>query len=570
MRYVDPSMRARLLTAQQTLYKNADPRAIVRLSRPTTALTNATFLERQIIDFANVTAVSVAVRHKMHGTDRLYIGYISGGEMRVISAQASPAMSQHVWIDEGERMPATACALAFDGTMPKNRYGKIEFVTEDKPWIFWISGGALYAKHNGVTETLATENATAVTAVRAMWSDVGGFDFGLCVFFILSGAIYYRQYIDGAWLDAVPVSFGPSVTWAEITATRTWDYRVALQCKDTTGAIYELYTEFMGVAKQNTEHIDILDISAVGELIKVHYIDTAADEHINIAAISASGALIYGLSSVAKSARNIADGTNWGALAEITFDHPLHDVAGNAPKFTLTDSAGTVFQGESIALSEDGLTLTVGFTDFNGAVGNVTIAYAGGTIQSPAVALADFTIAFTPQNLVPPVKDPATVTGITNADTSTIAISFTDAISCATLPALASAITVTGSEYDYVPGGTIAAKQYAVSAASITGNTLTLTLANRMRAPVGNVTVAYNGTGGLTSPGGQVVAFADPFVPTIPAPLNNPNDPEHINIANITASGALTKINYANTATDSHVNIANITATGTLKHINDI
>lgn len=568
MKYVDPSMRARLLTAQQTLYKNADPRAIVRLSRPTTALTNATFLERQIIDFSGVTAASVAVRHKMHGTDRIYIGYISGGEMRVISAQASPVMSQHVWIDEGERIPATACALAFDGTMPKNRYGKIEFVTDDKPWLFWISGGALYAKHNGVTGTLATENATAVTAVRAMWSDVGGFDFGLCVFFILSGAIYYRQYIDGAWLDAVPVSFGPSVIWSEITATRTWDYRVALQCKDTTGAIYELYTEYMGVAKQNTEHIDILDISAVGELIKVHYIDTTADEHINIAAISASGALIYGLSSVATAAHNIADGTNWGLFAEITFDHPLHDVAGNASKFTLTDSVGTVFQGESI--SADGLTLTVRFTDFNGAVGDVTIAYSGGTIQSPAVALANFTISFAPQNLVPPAKDPATVTGITNADTSTIAIAFTDTVTCATLPALAAAITVTGSEYDYVPGGTLAAKQYAVSAASIAGSTLTLTLSNRMRAPVGNVAISYDGAGGLTSPGGQVVEFADRFTPTIPAPLNNPNDPEHINIANITATGTLTTIGYINAATDSHINIANITATGTLTHINDI
>ena len=58
----------------------------------------------------------------------------------------------------------------------------------------------------GETITLAENNATAISAVRAMWSDVPGFDFGLCLFMILNGAIYVRQLINGEWYDAEVVA----------------------------------------------------------------------------------------------------------------------------------------------------------------------------------------------------------------------------------------------------------------------------------------------------------------------------------------------------------------------------
>ena len=101
--------------------------------------------------------------------------------------------------------------------MPKK--GKV--ITEELPWVFWINGGVVYGQiiGTGSTVMLATANATDVFAVRGVHSEVGGFDFGLVLFMVIAGQLYYRQLIDGVWMDAEIVSTVGGLSLSALTIT---------------------------------------------------------------------------------------------------------------------------------------------------------------------------------------------------------------------------------------------------------------------------------------------------------------------------------------------------------------
>ena len=373
MRNLPNDLKSKIKQAIQSESTNSAPSADVWISRPTTVLKYSNFLEKQLIaTVPGMNRASIAACHTSFGRDstRIYVAYVADGIGHVVYANSSELMNEHIWVESDFTEPTTDIAIAFDGTMPKSTSGNIEFITENLPWVFWINSGALFARKLECTEDaieLATQNVTAVSAVRAMWSEVGNFDFGLLVFFIISGSIYYRQYIGGIWSDAVPINFGPAVTWADISASRTWDYRIALQCLSSDGVLYELVSQFEGIGKQNTEHINITAIKSQGTLIEVTYIDVSNGiESIGISHLSATAAMIYGLTSVPISVNNIDDGTgNWGIYIQVVFDHYISQAEGNASQFVLTDGNGVAYTATDISLSLDGLTALLTFNDLN-------------------------------------------------------------------------------------------------------------------------------------------------------------------------------------------------------------
>ena len=307
MRSIPADLSTKLSNPIQTRANNSDPSASIWVGRPTTVLTNNTFLEKQTVVQAPITDSSIAVCHPRLNTEntKIYIGYVSNGIAKVGVALTKVKMSSHVWLDTNFSETADHISVAFDGTMPKNVNGKYEFLTESEPWVFWTSAGALYARKLGTADTitLASANATWVDAIRATWSEIAAFDFGLCCFFIVNGAVYYRQLIGGVWYDAeaIPAAALPTVdsgvTWTQVSCSRTWDWRIALQLKASDGKMYEMFTQFQGIGSKSAEHIEVKSIKATGNLIPVDYLDTAENEHINISSIAATGSLIYGLSS---------------------------------------------------------------------------------------------------------------------------------------------------------------------------------------------------------------------------------------------------------------------------------
>ena len=412
MRDIPYHINEKLGQRVQTKATNSDPRLSLWISRPTTQLTEAEFLEYSAVQ-NGVSAASIAVRHMSFGnsSDVVYIGYIKNSNAYVACSPTYVDISRHTWTDTGFITQASDIAIAFDGTMPRDVHGNYEFITKNAPWVFWVSDGAAYGQILGQpgTVTLAESNATKVAAVRAMWSDVPGFDFGLVLFMVVNGEIYYRQLIDGIWSDAEPVNFGPSVVWSQISAQRTWDYRIALQAVDSTGALYELFTQYGGIGSKNAEHIAVKDITAKGNIVKVNYSDTKSnDEHIELSDII-TGAPYGGLYSTGTpsivSVRNIADSNgDWGKILVVTFDIHLKsdEVSAQAGRFTITDNRNTTFTASEAVLGADGKTITLMFTDFNNCSGACYAKYTAGTVTSMfGVALPTAVFSFTPTNLIP-------------------------------------------------------------------------------------------------------------------------------------------------------------------------
>lgn len=415
MRSVPSYISERLKRNIQTRANGAAPSVDIWVGRPSTLLVDDKFLERQTVLQSKVSDVSIAVCHPRvkRNNAHIYMAYISGGVARVVYAKHKTKMSDHEWRDTGFERSATAVSIAFDGTMPKANGGDVEFVTDLYPWVFWIDGTVLYGQKLYSDEEpviLAETNCTDVSAIRAMWSSTGGFDFGLVVFFILEGKLYYRQLIGGEWMDAEIVSFGPKdVSWSEVAAFRTWDYRVGVQVKTADGSVYELFTQFMGVGKQNTEHVIVNDIEARSDLLNVRYSDIQKSEHVELSGISA-GAPFGGLYStdvpIIVSARNVEayDG-DWGKIVVIAFNNYLvaDQVAANYLSFSLVDSRGTEYKPNATTLAADAKTVTLTFENFNAAYDVCEIRYVPGTVYSLASVPVEATsIQFIPENLDAP------------------------------------------------------------------------------------------------------------------------------------------------------------------------
>lgn len=590
MRRVPGDVAAKLSRKIQTRANGAAPELDLWITRPTTAMTTGRFLERQAISVGGgVTDVAVAACHPRVGvgSSRVFLAYLQGGTAKVASAAVKTRMDAHAWVDTGFSTPASAVALAFDGTMPRDASGRIEFVTEQTPWVFWVSGRALYARKvdGGESITLAESNCTAVSAIRAMWSEVGDFDFGLVAFFILSGGLFYRQLIGGVWGDAVPVSFGPpGAVWTELAAFRTWDYRVGVQAKTAAGEVYELFTQYAGVGKQNTEHLELAHVGAMGAMTAINKQDTMLREHMEIAGVDA-GALYGGLYSIEApvllSAANRDDGGgNWGKVLVVTADVHLErvSVAANAPAWTITDARGAVFTASTAAVGPDGKTVTLTFADFNAASGACVAAYTPGT----AVTMAGMDVeametGFTPEHLVPPLVDPPVLESVQNDDPEGVYLTLRFDLPLLGNPALCppAAFTVTVPEFNYVPEGLLGSVVKPVEEIqAVEGDPTALRLKlphgrGSIRNAFGAVTVAYAG-GTLVGLGGAVAAFTEAFMPTGLVPKPDQNDAEHIEI-DVEAVGTLTRVYFTDAqGGGEHVEITGIEATGTLTHIDDI
>ena len=467
MRSMSSTMKKKIASRIQTGENSMS--ASLWVGRPTTPLTDDNFLEKQTVLYSdNITKTSLAVCHPAlsRGATHIYFAYIESGELKITRTHYVDIMERHEWEPVEFSEWAEDVALCFDGTMPKAPNGWIEFKTEQVPWVFWVLNGGLYGRKlddPGEPVVLAEANCSAVSAVRAMGSSYGSFEFGLVVFFLLNGQLYYRQLIKGEWMDAEVVSFGPDgVRWEALAAFRTWDYRVGVQLKSTDGAFYELFTQYMGIGQRSTEHIE-LKAAAQGGLVEIKHHDKTQVEHLELTA-AANGALIYGLSSMPISAINVDNGEgDFGFVVTVTMDYPVTNMEGNAGAFVLRDGNGVTFSVLEISISEDGKILTLTTVDFNSAQGDVTVAYSPGTVQSPAVPMEAWEFAFTPEGLVAPTAEPPVPVEAWNIDPegTKVAVRFTEALVAGTSSTEGWSVSIRA--YNYVPGGTVQMEERTIT-----------------------------------------------------------------------------------------------------------
>ena len=468
MRSMSSTMKKKVASRIQTGENSMS--ASLWVGRPTTPLTDDNFLEKQTVLYSdNITKTSLAVCHPHLGKSatEIYCAYIDSGVIKITKADYMDLMEQHTWEPVEFSQWAEDVSICFDGTMLKAPSGWVELKTEEDPWVFWVLNGKLYAnKMSNQQEpiVLAESNCTAVSSVRSMISYAGSFDFGLVVFFLLGGKPYYRQFIDGEWMDAEAISYGPDLSWQDLAAFRTWDYRIGLQLKATNGELHEIFTQYMGIAKQNTEHLEIREVKANSDLIKVDYVDTNSNEHLEITSITA-GAPYQGLYSTLSPsiirAQNLEDENgDWGKLVLVDFDIHLEfsSVESNSSSFSLVDSLGVVYSASSVTLDRtNAKQVLLQFPDFNAANGECRIIYTPGTAQSLAgTKLSKTEWVFTPQSLNPPQIPAPEPLSVWNLDTdgTRIAIKFTEDL-IGDIPGNESAFNVSIQEYDKIPGGTL-------------------------------------------------------------------------------------------------------------------
>lgn len=583
MRPISDTLRRRFESDLQTAANNADPRLWALLSRDSIPLISAGDLERSVIlETEGLRACSVAVRRPRadREPDAVFAAYVDETGAHVKKSALSAKLSAFVWEDAGFEEPdALDIALAFDGTMPKKPDGTAQLVTDARPWVFWIEpGGVLKGRILGLLgdTTLATANATAVSAIRATWTPGASADFGLVVFFLLSGALYYRQLIDGVWMDAEPVTFGPDgVTWTDVAAWRTWDYRTGVQLLGSDGKVYELFSQFQGIAKHGAEHL-ALDVRVLSALPPVVESGAQEREHLELD-VAASGSPLYrtGAPQIVAAA-NADDGAgNWGKRAVFEFDRHLDpaEVAAQPSAFQIEDADGLRFFASSAAVGADGMTVSLTFPDFNNASGVCKAQYVPGSVHSMAGDLLTATEhAFTPENLDPSGLPLPEITAAENDGAAEILLTFTQDLTDA--PAGAAAhFSVTLQAPEYSPGGQMLTEVRAVAAISMSDpDSLTLTLTPGSRTDIGNavgpVTVAYDGAGALMGAGGTVQPFEISFTPSNLVPKWDPMDAEHIELA-VAAAGALTPIVWSYAQGPEHLELG-VTASGVLTHIDDL
>lgn len=588
MRDIHTSIEQRLLKRVQA-GDNA-VRADLWISRPTIPLTEDRFLERQVVPGVSASDVSVAVEHPKADSDAsaVFIAYVENGTAKVKKAMYQTHMESHVWVDTGFSEPAEAVSICFDGTMPKSLGGRVEFVSEDDPWVFWVSGGKLYTrKLNGAqTTTLADGNCTSVSAVRSMWSEIGDFDFGVVVFFLLGGYLYYRQYLNGAWADAELVSFGPAgVLWSDIAAFRTWDYRIGVQALSQDGYLYELFTQYMGIGKQTIEHLEVKSTAKASALIGVSYSSTKTSEHITvyntINPTPYQGIYTLGAPSLLKAYNTKDEEGDWGKRIVFEFDKELEysSVQASIGSFYFMDSEQDYYFPASIEMDYTGRRAVLTFVDFNNAKGQCTAHYDPGTVVTMlGEVLTPQSYIFTPEGLVPNdvvLSEPVEILALNDIGTE---VSIRFSMPLANVPAeSAEKFIVTINYPEYSPGGKtspLICPVIAVEQSDESSDTLILHFQDGMetsiRNAVGEVTVQYIGTT-VTGEQGPILGFLKRFTPEGLSMKPNPHDGEHITIDNVQKATALIKVTYSELPVPGeHLEIENTNYVALLTHINDL
>lgn len=425
MRKIDPEIKRRAELRVQARSTNADPHAKVTISRPSMPLTEKTklFLERQPVlePEGTITDVSIAVSHPIFEEQQgiIWFGYLEDGHVRIKCTEAQERMEDYLlWYDYDIDIEADAFDLAFQSTVKRDIHGQEEYATEDCPWIFWVKDGVAYGKNltdrenSGVTVTLATANCTDISAIRAA-SGTYGYDFGLVVFMLISGNLFYRQLIKGEWYDAELVTEGPEGSYVTVNAFRTWDYRVGVQLIDTNGTMFELFSQFEGIGTRNQEHIDV-DINVEKNMPLITYHNGYEKEHLEIGNITAGSAMYrtgapdiveaYNIPTTLIDPETEEEYEDWGIRAVYVFNRQLvkEQVEAQFQCFTLVDIYGITYYPLAAELGEDGHSVTLTFTDFNNAFETCHAKYTPGTVQTMADDyLVAVSCAFTPKNLKP-------------------------------------------------------------------------------------------------------------------------------------------------------------------------
>jgi len=283
MRYLDQTIKDKLLLAQQTLYNNAQPSMEVIAVRPRTAIFHERFWQESIVT-AGVTAVctSVAIKRTKRWGETIYVAYVDTNDLLTVkSAPFVFPIRKMSWTTIETVANCTACALEFEGRFRHNG-ANVHFLTDTLPYLFYVTaagalvGGVLGSEY----EIIAAAGVTAVDVINGVSNTYDAQNQGFFVFYIIDGSVYYNSLFDGTWEGQRSVSIAPANA-VKIKAERTFDYRIILQVTDNTGALYEIFTKMEATGWNGTDFIS-MNVGVVADLVEVFYSDLQNTENISL------------------------------------------------------------------------------------------------------------------------------------------------------------------------------------------------------------------------------------------------------------------------------------------------
>ena len=354
--------------------------------------------------------VSVAPRRtQLHSNpDMIFEAHVIRG---IIEATAKEWRTLDIegWAQQFIIRGAQSVALAFDGNWTKDEMGKYQFLTDDKPYIFWVNEeGKLFVRlwdEEDTTKELA-QDVVKVKALRG-WKNVSVSknNYGLIAAYIKTdGKVYYRNYSNQGsnifmWEDERQVEEFTG-TVKDISLFNTNDYRTGLMIEDSNGKMHWLMT------KRNWAGMAIAPERITAKInMNIDFIETTKYRGYCIERVTSKPNIaldfLYASSfNEFKHVENIDDGTgNFGIKVKIKTKYGLYNCLSS--EFKLTDSDGVSFNCEDIeSISPNEFILT--FLDFNNADGEVKLTYTrtNGTNEA-GYAFDSFEGTFMPTGLIP-------------------------------------------------------------------------------------------------------------------------------------------------------------------------
>jgi hypothetical protein len=576
LRSIDPILKNKLLSSTQTVYEDSELSVRAIVSRARTPITDKRYWQESIIS-ADTTVTDSSVTVMTHSTgNTIYAAQIVGTKLTVKKAKLSFDVSSIVWetikIVEG----CTRCALQSVSNYKKNYSGFIERVFDqtEKPFLAYTTqtGEVYFGPLNdfAIFEKIINAGVTELDLVQGVESVHQDISQGIVLFYVIDGKLYYKQYINFSWTDQIEITAVPNSV-IDVHAEVLFDYRICLQVKDVSGALWEVMTKMEASSWNNQETIRC-NLSQSLATLPIVYSDFCDFEHISVN-VTQILTRLYALSPVMVYAENRDNGIgDYGRVVRLVFDENIFGEQDNIGRFSLHDSSSGSWAAQSIA-RVNSKTLDITFLDFNNAVNPVVVAYTPGTMTGDIEPLDGDTIWFTADNLVPFDIKPPVPMSASNLDQKTIEIAFDKPISSPDWSLAKNGFTVTSYEYNRIPDGSLLPVTYVVTSVE-QGATdsiiVKLTAAGRMKYPSDEVVVYYSkATGNLVGDlDAQVDNFEVDFVADVEYPVFNPNDVERIS-ASVSQTVVNRLVTYISVKEEEYVSVG-LTQTNIVYHVNDI
>lgn len=358
---------------------------------------------KTIKEAASLGRSAIAAETNADGMLRLHMAHIDAGVLKW-STSSNVTSTPISWqVQDTIAAEAIYCTIEFNGYWYKQSEGKIRFMTTGQPLILWVDSlNKLYAKwmDGGVVFQLA-QDVIKVDSVRG-WRSIEnrGEDQGIVIVYIKTdGTVWYQSYTeqpDGSFMwEAETQIIEIPAPCSYIHVFRANDYRLGVIAENLNNIHWFLTKRNWSGMSIGAERITVNTTLTV-ELKKINFYNTYNTENITVDLIMHPAKLLYTLAD--NRFKNIINENSYTIKA--TTQNGMTEVT--AADFKVTDSADVEYSIISIEKNDEYL-YTLITTDFNNAVGDMTVSFLGSgtTLGAIGQIMNPFSKSFEPTGLIP-------------------------------------------------------------------------------------------------------------------------------------------------------------------------